>query len=152
MVCFLAEYQSSQKIPRKPYGHRIPQPFISLLKGDVPGLVHDAINLGFLPQSVDQEKLLPALQKVFDEAQLAMKEELQMEAINKTKYKVEQNQLWSFLKPILLFVLFEWTPSRRKEVGIQLGILPHVREQNNRTYFPRLGQIGIQSALGGTWV
>ena len=88
MVCFLAEYQSSLKIPRKPYGHRIPQPFISLLKGDVPGLVHDAINLGFLPQSVDQEKLLPALQKVFDEAQLAMKEELQMEAINKTKYKV----------------------------------------------------------------
>jgi len=60
---------------------------VHLMQGDVPGLVHDAINLGFLPQSVDQEKLLPALQKVFDEAQLAMKEELQMEAINKTKYK-----------------------------------------------------------------
>jgi len=43
--------------------------------------------LGFLPQNVDQEKLLLALQNVFDEAQLAMKEELQIEAINKTKYK-----------------------------------------------------------------
>ena len=96
--------------------------------------------MGFLPQSVDQEKLLPALQKVFDEAQLAMKEELQMEAINKTKYKVEQNQFWSFLKPILLFVLFEWTPSRRKEVGIPLGILPHLQEQNKRPYFPRPSQ------------
>ena len=29
-----------------------------------------------------------------------------------------------------LFVSFEWTPSRRKEVGISLGILPHVRDSN----------------------
>ena len=60
---------------------------VHLMQGDVPGLVGDAINLGFLPPEVDQGKLLPALQKVFDEAQLAMKEEFRMEAINKTKFK-----------------------------------------------------------------
>merc|ERR1719275_490560 len=60
---------------------------VHLMQGDVPGLVGDAINLGFLPSEVDQGKLLPALQKVFDEAQLAMKEEFRMEAINKTKFK-----------------------------------------------------------------
>ena len=27
----------------------------------------------------------------------------------------------------VLFVLFDWTPSKRKEMGIPLGILPHVR-------------------------
>ena len=36
--------------------------------------------------------------------------------------------------------LFEWTPSQRKEVGIPLGILPHVQEQNKCSYFPRPGQ------------
>ena len=36
--------------------------------------------------------------------------------------------------------LFEWMPSQRKEVGIPLGILPHIREQNKRSYFPRPGQ------------
>ena len=41
---------------------------------------------------------------------------------------------------LFVFVLFEWTPSQRKEVGIPLGILPHVREQNKRSYFPRPGQ------------
>jgi len=60
---------------------------VHLMQGDVPGLVTDAINLGFLPTDVDKEKLLPALQKVFDEAQLAMKEEARIEALNKTKYK-----------------------------------------------------------------
>ena len=40
----------------------------------------------------------------------------------------------------VFFVLFEWTPSQRKEMGIPIGILPHVREQNKRSYFPRPGQ------------
>merc|ERR1712241_648826 len=60
---------------------------VHLMQGDVPGLVNDAINLGFLPTDVDKDKLLPALQKVFDDAQIAMKEESRIEAINKTKYK-----------------------------------------------------------------
>ena len=33
------------------------------------------------------------------------------------------------------FVLFEWTPSRRKEVAIPLGILPHDPQQNKCPYF-----------------
>ncbi len=60
---------------------------VHLMQGDVPGLVNDAINLGFLPTDVDKIKLLPALQKIFDDAQLAMKEEARLEAINQTKYK-----------------------------------------------------------------
>ena len=43
-------------------------------------------------------------------------------------------------KSIVCFVLFESTPSQRKEVGIPLEILPHVQEQNKRSYFPRPGQ------------
>ena len=46
----------------------------------------------------------------------------------------------SFTSPVVLFVLFEWTPSRRNEVGILLGILPYVREQNKHSYFPRPDQ------------
>ena len=38
------------------------------------------------------------------------------------------------------FVLSEWKASRRKEVGIPLGILRHIWEQNKRCYFPRPGQ------------
>ena len=38
------------------------------------------------------------------------------------------------------YVLFEWTLSQRKEVGILLGTFPHVQEQNTRSYFPRPGQ------------
>ena len=45
------------------------------------------------------------------------------------------------IQPSTHFVcLFDWTPSKRKEVGIPLGILPHIQEQNKRPYFPRLSQ------------
>ena len=70
---------------------------VHLMQGDVPGLVDDAIHLGFLPQDVDKEKLLPALQKVFDEAQLAIKEEARMEAIQKSKYKAVVTRRKKFL-------------------------------------------------------
>ena len=42
--------------------------------------------------------------------------------------------------PGTLVCLFELTPSRRKEVGIPIGILPHIQKQNKRSYFPRPGQ------------
>ena len=41
---------------------------------------------------------------------------------------------------VCFFVLFEWTPSQRKEVGIPSEILLHVQEQNKHSYFPRPGQ------------
>ena len=63
----------------------------------MPGLVDDAIHLGFLPEDVEKEKLLPALQKVFDDAQLAIKEEARMEAIQKTKYKAVVTRRKKFL-------------------------------------------------------
>ena len=46
---------------------------------------------------------------------------------------------------VSLFVLFEWMPSRRKEVGIPIGILPHVREQDKRSYFPNTKATGNQT-------
>merc|ERR1711907_622320 len=47
---------------------------VHLMTGDVDKLVTDAINLGFLPGDVDRNRLLPVLQRVFDEAKL--KEEI----------------------------------------------------------------------------
>ena len=70
---------------------------VHLMQGDVPGLVDDAIHLGFLPEDVEKEKLLPALQNIFDEAQLAIKEEARMEAIQKTKYKAVVTRRKKFL-------------------------------------------------------
>jgi len=49
---------------------------VHLMQGDVPGLVQDAIELGFLPENVDKESLTPTLQKVFDSAQLALTDQV----------------------------------------------------------------------------
>jgi len=49
---------------------------VHLMQGDVPGLVQDAIELGFLPQDVDKSSLTPVLQKVFDSAQLAVSDQV----------------------------------------------------------------------------
>ena len=58
---------------------------VHLMQGDVPGLVQDAIELGFLPEDVDKISLTPVLQKVFDSAQLAVtdqvKKELKFQAV-----------------------------------------------------------------------
>ena len=57
-----------------------------------------------------------------------------------------KNMIEKFKKNILKsklsfgICLFESTPSRRKEMGIPLEILPDVRGQNKRSYFPRPGQ------------
>ncbi len=44
---------------------------VHLMRGDVEGLLEDAIVLGFLPKDVDRSALLPILQKIYDEAKLA---------------------------------------------------------------------------------
>lgn len=44
---------------------------VHLMQGDVAELIKDAIALRFLPEDVDYEELLPALQDIFDEANLA---------------------------------------------------------------------------------
>lgn len=49
---------------------------VHLMEGNVPGLVEDAIDLGFLPPEVDKASLTPVLQKVFDSAQLAVTDEI----------------------------------------------------------------------------
>jgi len=49
---------------------------VHLMQGDVPGLVQDAIELGFLPENVDKDSLTPVLQKVFDSAQLALTDQV----------------------------------------------------------------------------
>ena len=49
---------------------------VHLMQGDVPGLVEDAIDLGFLPADVDKTSLVPTLQRVFDSAQLAVTDQV----------------------------------------------------------------------------
>ena len=44
---------------------------VNLMRGDVEGLVEDAITLRFLPPDVDKEALLPPLKRVFERGQLA---------------------------------------------------------------------------------
>ena len=83
------------------------------MQGDVPGLLEDAIELGFLPQDVNKETLLPgmnlrisnhfralinsisvlALQKIFDDAQLAIKEE----AMAQLRFKAVQSRRKKFM-------------------------------------------------------
>ena len=46
----------------------------------------------------------------------------------------------TFLFVFVCLFLFEWTPSQRKEVGIHIGILHQVRDQNKHSYFSRPGQ------------
>ena len=41
------------------------------MEGNVSALIKDAIKLRFLPDDVEQEELLPALQEIFDQANLA---------------------------------------------------------------------------------
>lgn len=49
---------------------------VHLMQGDVPGLVEDAVQLGFLPANLKNGlELLSVLQMVFDNAQLAIEEE-----------------------------------------------------------------------------
>jgi len=67
---------------------------VHLMQGDVPGLVEDAVDLGFLPQEVDRSVLTPVLQSVFDAAQLAVtdqaREKLQYSAIQSRR-----KQFWA---------------------------------------------------------
>jgi aarF domain-containing kinase len=44
---------------------------VDLMRGDVPGLLDDAIALRFLPQDVDRKALLPVLERIFAKGALA---------------------------------------------------------------------------------
>jgi hypothetical protein len=58
-----------------------------MFQGDLSGMIDDAIELNFLPQTVDRESLYKALKVVYDSATLAMKDRLRQEAISKAKFK-----------------------------------------------------------------
>ena len=45
---------------------------VHLMAGDVPKLLDDAVELGFLHATVDRAALLPVLERVFSEAKLAV--------------------------------------------------------------------------------
>merc|ERR1711923_31170 len=66
---------------------------VHLMQGDVPGLVEDAIELGFLPADVDKTSLTPTLQAVFDSAQLAVTAEVK----NGLTYKAIQGRRKQFM-------------------------------------------------------
>ena len=53
---------------------------VHLMTGNVKGLLDDAIDLGFLPRDVDQEALLPVLQRVYEDAALKEKSEASLSA------------------------------------------------------------------------
>jgi len=66
---------------------------VHLMQGDVPGLVEDAVDLGFLPQDVDRSSLTPILQKIFDDAQLAVTQQ-----VKDAKFKAvtsRRKQFWA---------------------------------------------------------
>jgi len=60
---------------------------VHLMSGDVSALVDDAVALRFLPEDVKKETLLPALQSVFDDAQLAEQTER-----NKFHFKTQERR------------------------------------------------------------
>jgi len=69
---------------------------VHLMQGDVPGLVEDAVQLGFLPQDVDRSSLTPVLQKIFDDAQIAVTNQIKDGA--KLQFKAVQSrrkQFWA---------------------------------------------------------
>ncbi len=55
------------------------------MQGDVEGMIHDAIELGFLPEDADVAAILPEIQKIYDNAQ--MKEILQRTEASGSAYK-----------------------------------------------------------------
>ena len=63
---------------------------VHLMRGDVAALIEDAIALRFLPKDVEKDTLLPALQKVFDSAQLA-DQELSLSS-NKFDFKTQERR------------------------------------------------------------
>jgi hypothetical protein len=50
-------------------------------------MIDDAIELNFLPTTVNRETLHAALKVIYDNATLAMKDEIRQKAINKAKFK-----------------------------------------------------------------
>ena len=62
-------------------------------------------------------------------------------------YLVEYCGSFKIIMYNCVFVFFEWMPSQRKEVGIPLGILPHVQEQNKQ--INSLGQVNPNFAATG---
>jgi len=47
---------------------------VHLMNGQMEGLLQDAVLLGFLPENVDRESLVPVLQRIYDAGQLKAKE------------------------------------------------------------------------------
>ena len=84
-----------------------------------------------MPQSICENQKNSEMKR-----KLTKLEQLNQDQENLLKLGLHQN----FRLQLLLFVLFEWPPSQRKEVGIPIGILPQVWEQNKHSYFPRQGQ------------
>merc|ERR1719319_658312 len=60
---------------------------VHLMQGNVEGLVEDAVKLNFLPPDVNRETLIPVLQKVYDSAQLAVKETVNEEKKQRKNFK-----------------------------------------------------------------
>lgn len=50
-------------------------------------MIEDAVELNFLPADVDRDTLYTALKVVYDNATLAMKDEMRQEAVNRAKFK-----------------------------------------------------------------
>lgn len=57
---------------------------VHLMEGNVPSLLQDAISLGFLPEDVDREGLLPVLQEIFEQGSLKNQNDAGQKTSSKT--------------------------------------------------------------------
>lgn len=70
---------------------------VHMMQGDLEGMIDDAIQLNFLPQNVNRKTLHEALKVVYDNATLAMQDELRQAAINATKFKAVATRRKKFM-------------------------------------------------------
>jgi len=70
---------------------------VHLMQGNVEGLVEDAVKLNFLPPDVNRETLIPVLQKVYDSAQLAVKETVNEEKKQRKNFKAVERRRKYFM-------------------------------------------------------
>lgn len=70
---------------------------VHLMQGDINGMIDDAIQLNFLPPNVNRESLYNVLKLVYDNATLAMQDEIRQAAISKTKFKAVATRRKKFM-------------------------------------------------------
>ena len=101
---------------------------IELQKKSTAGMSKKVAELHQHTQKKQQSSSEQYSQEVLEWQKLAKKEKSVQMAHNVARHG-QQHTLVATVSLFCLLVLFEWTPSQRKEVGIPSGMLPHVRQE-----------------------